>query len=79
MLEEKTKPSFIAYRPPPKIPVEPRPRVDEIVVRDRRPERVVVEPRREPQTEVEEIVLRERKPQQIRTVYAQPRQQKPQV
>ncbi|XP_028407974.1 titin-like [Dendronephthya gigantea] len=81
VLEEKPKPTLVAYRPPPKIPVEPKPRVEEILVRQRvrNPERVIVAPDREPPTEVEEIVLRERKPQQIRTVHEEARPQNPEV
>jgi hypothetical protein len=80
-LEDKPEP-IVVYKPAPRRVVEPRPKVEEIVIRERkpRPVRVLVEPRPEPKTEVEEIVIRERQPQPVRTIiYDRPRQQRPEV
>ena len=76
VLEQKPEP-IVVYKPK----KEPKPKVQEIVVRERRPPptRVIVEPPPEPKTEVQEIVVRERRPRVQTIVYDEPQQQRPEV
>ena len=76
VMEEKPEP-IVVYKPK----KEPKPKMQEVVIRERRPPptRVIVEPPPEPKTEVQEIVVRERRPRVQTIVYDEPRQQRPEV
>ena len=80
MLEDKPKEPVVVYRPPPKKIVEPKPEIEEVVireVRERKPPRIILEP--EPRPEVEEIVVREPRPPVRTIVYEPQREERPKV
>ncbi len=81
-MENKPPEPAVVYKPAPKKVVHPKREVEDVIIRERRPQRMraIAQPPPGPQPEVEEIVIRERKPQRVRTiVYEQPRQQRPEV